>query len=124
MATSAAASAPSTSGSSNSPAKKIKPDPEADDNLESYEDIPDDSADRDPDYDDEHVYVEGNEDDYNESEQGGPMIFEGELPPPEVQLRELGNSFKPCVQCGKQFRDLKKHMMIHTGEKPFQCAPC
>jgi len=131
--TSAAASAPSTSGSSNSPAKKIKPDPEADDNLESYEDIPDDSADRDPDYDDEHVYVEGNEDDYNESEQGGPMIFEGELPPPEVSLKRqrqspfCGRIPHPCDLCGKVFRDardLQRHNMVHTGEKPYSCSYC
>ena len=78
-----ASSAASTSGSaSNSPAKKIKPDPETAEHLESYEDIPDDSA--DPDYD-ENVYIEGNEEDYNDqSGQGGPMIFEGEMPPPEV----------------------------------------
>ena len=78
-----ASSAASTSGSaSNSPAKKIKPDPETAEHLESYEDIPDDSA--DPDYDD-NVYIEGNEEDYNDqSGQGGPMIFEGEMPPPEV----------------------------------------
>ena len=70
------------SSASNSPAKKIKPDPETAEHLESYEDIPDDSA--DPDYDD-NVYIEGNEEDYNDqSGQGGPMIFEGEMPPPEV----------------------------------------
>jgi len=127
--TSAAASAPSTSGSSNSPAKKIKPDPEADDNLESYEDIPDDSADRDPDYDDEHVYVEGNEDDYNESEQGGPMIFEGELPPPEVVMAEKQMDFKRyiCSTCFKGFNspsDLQRHERIHTGVMPYVCEYC
>ena len=30
-----------------------------------------------------------------------------------------------CEVCGKYFaRDLKRHMMTHTGERPFQCSYC
>lgn len=123
-----ASSAASTSGSaSNSPAKKIKPDPETAEHLESYEDIPDDSA--DPDYDD-NVYIEGNEEDYNDqSGQGGPMIFEGEMPPPEVVMAEKQMDFKRyiCSTCFKGFNspsDLQRHERIHTGVMPYVCEYC
>jgi len=135
--TSAAAVAGAASTSSGSagttPTKKIKQDPEAADQLESYEDIPDDdpgAAERDPDYDgDQHVYVEGNEDDYNVDESGqeaGPMIFEGDLPPPEVDYASNAKWYR-CQFCCKLFKKpsiLKRHMVVHTGEKPFACDTC
>uniref|UniRef100_A0A3Q3FQ76 C2H2-type domain-containing protein n=1 Tax=Labrus bergylta TaxID=56723 RepID=A0A3Q3FQ76_9LABR len=33
----------------------------------------------------------------------------------------------PCPECGKAFRinsELKKHMMVHTGERPYSCPMC
>ena len=33
----------------------------------------------------------------------------------------------PCVYCNKGFKrrgDLKRHVMIHTGERPYACAFC
>ena len=47
-----------------------------------------------------------------------------------VQEREFftklsGNSFK-CKVCEKKFsgRSLKRHMLIHTGDKPYSCPYC
>ena len=31
---------------------------------------------------------------------------------------------KICTVCGKVVRDMRKHRLIHTGEKPFQCDRC
>ena len=31
---------------------------------------------------------------------------------------------KICQVCGKVVRDMRKHRLIHTGEKPFQCDRC
>jgi len=53
------------------------------------------------------------------------MIFEGEMPPPEVKIggRPIKEEKHRCEVCGKYFaRDLKRHMMTHTGERPFQCS--
>ena len=88
---------PSTSaaapGDEASTPKKIKQDPEAEqvEHLETFADIPEDpdasgGGVGGEDYGDDTVYVEGNEADYNvgEAGQAGPMIYEGDLPPPEV----------------------------------------
>ena len=89
--TSTAASAAPTEDSVSTP-KKIKQDPEAEvEHLETFADIPEDpdapaGGVEGEDYGDDTVYVEGNEADYNvgEAGQAGPMIYEGDLPPPEV----------------------------------------
>ena len=31
---------------------------------------------------------------------------------------------KICTVCGKVVRDMRKHRLIHTGEKPFECDRC
>jgi len=53
---------------------------------------------------------------------GSEMMYDGELPAPEVEVIDT-----ICSICHKQYssvKTLKRHMMIHTGEKPFQCPFC
>lgn len=29
-----------------------------------------------------------------------------------------------CTVCGKKVRDFKRHMQVHTGERPYICTYC
>lgn len=31
---------------------------------------------------------------------------------------------KMCTICGKLFKDLRRHRLVHSGDRPFQCDKC
>jgi len=71
------------------------------------------------------VYAEGHQEEYNleEGEDEEGMMFEGELPHPELLTKPV----KQCSVCQKTFTrtfSLNRHMLVHTGEKPFECHLC
>jgi len=88
----------------------------------------------------EAVYVEGQEDQYNLEEGEGEdgMMYDGELPHPEVDTwsqqndllqmppKKAGKPFK-CTLCSATFGKsygLNRHMVVHTSEKPYECVEC
>lgn len=49
------------------------------------------------------------------------------LQSPKSNTEQLNKSQYCCFYCGRPFlssRDLKRHVLIHTGEQPFHCPYC
>jgi len=51
------------------------------------------------------------------------LFVHTELSDTPVDKRKY-KKYYPCPECNKQTSDLKQHMMLHTGEKNFQCTVC
>ena len=35
-----------------------------------------------------------------------------------------GHTYVPCPVCGRSVRNIKRHMLVHTGERPYSCQVC
>lgn len=47
--------------------------------------------------------------------------------PPKPRARPANGERVPCAECGKTFScnaNLRDHMRLHTGERPFSCSEC
>ncbi|XP_026544042.1 zinc finger and SCAN domain-containing protein 2-like [Notechis scutatus] len=53
---------------------------------------------------------------------GGGLSERVSLPKP--QRAHLGDKTYKCLECGKNFTNLKSHQKMHTGEKPYKCSEC
>ncbi|XP_058029581.1 zinc finger protein with KRAB and SCAN domains 7-like [Ahaetulla prasina] len=53
---------------------------------------------------------------------GGGLSQRVSLPKP--QKAHSGDKTYKCLECGKNFTNLKSHQKMHTGEKPYKCSEC
>jgi len=72
------------------------------------------------------VYGQDQEEYDIEEGEGDGMMYEGDLPHPELHNNPLGQN-NICHICNKSFTrsfSLNRHMLTHTGERPFVCNIC
>ncbi|KAH8378005.1 hypothetical protein KR093_008459 [Drosophila rubida] len=65
--------------------------------------------------------------DDEEQQQLPPKVAAAKKRPTRPYVKRRGRNFYQCQACGKKVQsnyNLRRHMMIHTGERPFPCDLC